>query len=415
MDAVRSCCAGLDVHQETVVACVLTGSLEHKPKCLIQTFGTTTRELLKLQEWLQQHECKDVVMESTGVLWKPVWNMLGETCELVLANARRVKNMPGRKTDTQDAQWLAQLHRCGLIEASMVPEQDIRDLRDLTRYRVKMVRALTSEKNRIHKILQDANIKLTTYISDLYGVSGRALLQKIMNGEVLEESEIRSIVKTQLKKKVPQLVDALNGKLRLHHREMISEHWDHLEYLEKKIARLEAQIDERVETYKELVDRIDSVPGIEHTSAVTIFAEIGPCVAEMFPTDAQFASWAGLCPGNNESAGKRKKAKTMQGNKQLKAAMCQVVWANSRSNNRIGQFFRRIRKRRGEKKATIATAHLIVRILHAMAREQTHYKEIDVPLGEGTSNQKTLDYYLKQIQQLGYDLQGIQVNKTQLN
>ncbi|MEF2248835.1 IS110 family transposase [Paenibacillus sp. IITD108] len=412
MDAVRSCCAGLDVHQETVVACVLTGPLEHKPKCFIRTFGTTTRELLELQDWLHQHECKEVVMESTGVLWKPVWNILGGTCELVLANARRVKNMPGRKTDTQDAQWLAQLHRCGLIEASMVPEQDIRDLRDLTRYRVKMVRALTAEKNRIHKMLQDANIKLTTYISDLYGVSGRALLQKIMYGEVLEEAEIRSIVKTQLKKKVPQLVDALNGKLRQHHREMIGEHWDHLEYLEKKIARLEEKIDESVETYKELVDQIDSIPGIEHTSAVTIFAEIGPCVAEMFPTDAQFASWAGLCPGNNESAGKRKKAKTMQGNKQLKAALCQVAWANSRSKNRIGQFFRRIRKRRGEKKATIATAHLIARMLHAMMREQTDYKEIDVPLGEGTSNQKTLNYYLQQIQQLGYDIQGMQVKET---
>lgn len=405
MEAVRICCAGLDVHQETVVACILKGPLEQKPQSLIQTFGTTTKELLKLQDWLHQQECKEVVMESTGVLWKPVWNILEASCQLVLANARRVKNMPGRKTDTKDAQWLAQLHRCGLIEASMVPEQDIRDLRDLTRYRTKMVQAVTSEKNRIHKILQDANIKLTTYISDLYGVSGRALLQKLMSGEVLEESEVRSLVKTQLKKKVPQLLDALNGKLRRHHREMMDEHWEHLLYLEQKIARLEEKIEACVEEYQEVVERIDSIPGIERTSAITIFAEIGPHVAEMFPTDAQFASWAGLCPGNNESAGKRKKAKTMQGNKHLKAALCQVAWANHRSNNRIGQFFRRIRKRRGDKKANVATGHLLIRILHTMLREQTNYKEIDVPLGEGTSSKKKVDVYLAYIRQMGYDVQ----------
>jgi transposase len=226
-----------------------------------------------------------------------------------------------------------------------------------------------------------------------------------MNGEVLEEAEVKSIVKTQLKKKVPQLLDALNGKIRRHHREMMNEHWEHLEYLEKKIARLEEKIDECVKTYKEITDRIDSVPGIERTSAITIFAEIGPCVAEMFSTDAQFASWAGLCPGNNESAGKRKKAKTMQGNKQLKAALCQVAWANSRSKNRIGQYFRRIRKRRGDKKAIVATAHLIARLLHAMLKNQTDYKEIDVPIGEGTSDRKNLDYYLQRIRHLGYNIQ----------
>lgn len=404
MDAVRVCCGGLDVHQETVVACVLKGPLEQKPQSFMRTFGTTTKELLKLQDWLQEQECKEVVMESTGVYWKPVWNILEGTCELVLANAKSVKNTPGKKTDVKDAQWLAKLHRCGLIEASMVPEQDIRDLRDLTRYRTKMVQAAASEKNRIHKILQDGNIKLTTFMSDLYGVSGRALLQKIMNGEVLEEAEVRSIVKTQLKKKVPQLLDALNGKLRRHHREMIGEHWEHLMHLEKKIARLEAQIEERIGAYREVVEQIDSIPGVERTSAITIFAEIGPRVAEMFPTDAQFASWAGVSPGNNESAGKRKKSKTLQGNKHLKAALCQVAWANQRSNNRIGQFFRRIRKRRGDQKASVATAHLLVRILHAMMREQTNYKEIDVPLGEGTSGKRTLDAYLTYIRQMGYNV-----------
>ncbi|WP_339807631.1 IS110 family transposase [Paenibacillus sp. FSL R7-0337] len=405
MDAVRMCCAGLDVHQETVVACVLKGPIEQKPQCHLKTFGTTTKELLGLQDWLSEHGCREVVMESTGVLWKPVWNILEGSCDLVLANAQRVKNTPGRKSDMQDARWLAQLHRCGLIEGSMVPEQDIRDLRDLTRYRSKMVQAVTAEKNRIHKILQDANIKLTTFMSDLYGVSGRGLLQKIMDGEVIDEMTVKSLVKTRLKKKVPQLLDALNGKLRRHHREMIRDHWDHLVYLEKRITELEARIEAKAEPYLEKIEQIDSIPGIERTSAVTIFAEVGPHVAEMFPSDAQFASWAGVCPGNNESAGKRRKSKTMQGNKHLKGALCQAAWANSRSSNRIGQFFRRIRKRRGDKKANVATAHLLIRILHALMREKRSYQEIDVSLGDETSKKNTLDRYVKYIQQLGYSVQ----------
>ncbi|OAS25448.1 IS110 family transposase [Paenibacillus oryzisoli] len=412
MDAVRGCCAGLDVHQKTVVACVLKGSLEHKPKRYIEMFGTTTKELLKLQDWLGQHECKEVVMESTGVLWKPVWNILESTCELVLANAKNVKNMPGRKTDIKDAQWLAQLHRSGLVQASMVPDQEIRDLRDLTRYRRKMIQALASEKNRIHKVLQDANIKLTTYVSDIFGVSGRALLQSLINGEVLDAEEIRSLVHSKLKRKVPELLEALNGQLRKHHRQMICEHWDHIAYLEQKIERLGTQIEQLLGSYKEEIEIIDSIPGIEAKAAADIFAEIGPQVAELFPSDAQFASWVGLCPGNNESAGKKKRSKTVQGNKHTKSTLCQVVWANSKSNNRIGRFFRQVRKRRGDKKASVATAHLLSRIIYALMRDKTVYKEEDAPIGGGAPKEKPLEYYLKHIQQMGYQ---IQLNKQDMS
>jgi transposase len=412
LDAVRVCCGGLDVHQETVVACVLKGPLELKPESYVQTFGTTTKELLKLQDWLAGHACTEVVMESTGVLWKPVWNMLESTCQLILANARRVKNIPGRKTDIKDAQWLAQLHRCGLIQASMVPLQEIRDLRDLTRYRRKLVHAATSEKNRIHKILQDANIKLTTYMTDLFGVSGRALLVKIMNSEVLDETEVRSTVKSRLKRKVPQLLDALNGKLRLHHRELIEEHWAHLEFLEARIKKQESRIEKLLENYKEEVQLIDSIPGIEESTAATLFAEIGPNVSEVFPSDAHLASWAGICPGNNESAGKKKSSKTMQGNKHIKAALCQSVWANNKSNNRIGQFYRQVRKRRGEKKANMAAAHLLLRIIYALIRDRVAYKEIDAPHGGGASKEKALAYHLKHIHKMGYD---IQLNQTEVS
>jgi transposase len=213
MDAILERCAGLDVHQETVVACVLKGPLDKKPQQEIHTFGTTTKELLRLHDWLQEHECTHVAMESTGVYWKPVWNLLEDTFELLLANPQRIKNVPGKKTDMKDAAWIAKLLRCGLIEASFVPPEDIRDLRDLARYRRKLINDATAEKNRIHKILQDGNIKLTTYLSDVFGVSGRALLESIMNGEVLEPEEVKQMVAPQVKKKVPQLVDALNGRV----------------------------------------------------------------------------------------------------------------------------------------------------------------------------------------------------------
>ncbi|WP_168124069.1 IS110 family transposase [Paenibacillus sp. HB172176] len=406
MDAIRECCAGLDVHQETVVACVLKGRLDRKPVQTIETFGTTTKELLRLQNFLIAHECKDVVMESTGVLWKPVWNILEPSCNLVVANPRRVKNLPGRKTDMKDAQWLAKLHRCGLIPASMIPEEKFRDLRDLTRYRRKLIQAASSEKNRIHKILQDANIKLTTYVSDLFGVSGRALLQKLMDGEVLNEEEIKKVVKTKLIPKAGQLVEALNGKVRLHHREMITSHSEHLAFLENQIERLGIKIEMMLDEYKETIERIDSVPGIERNTAMEILAEIGPNAADLFPSDAHLAAWAGLSPGNSESAGKSRKSKTVKGNKYIKSALCQSAWANSRSNNRIGIHFRRIRKRRGDKKANVATAHLLLRILFALIRDQTMYEEKkDMLTGGSMSEEKMLAGYLMQIQKLGYQVQ----------
>lgn len=403
MDAVRECCAGLDVHQKTVVACILNGPVDAKPKSEIRTFGTTTRELLRLQDWLTENGCQEVAMESTGVLWKPIWNVLESTCHLVLANARRVKNMPGRKTDTKDAGWIAQLHRCGLIEPSVVLPVHMRDLRDWTRYRLKMVQAITAEKNRIHKMLQDANIKLSSFISDVFGVSGRLLLQKLMDGEVLEENELKSLVKTKLKQKVPELIEALNGKLRLHHRKMMTFHWKHLMYLEEQVEQLEAQIDVELSAYKEEIDWLDSIPGIERNTASAIFAEMGPNIHERFPTEEQFASWAGICPGNKESAGKKQKTKCLQGNKYLKRALTQASWANDKSQNRIGQHFRRIRKRRGDKKACVATAHLILRIIYAMMKFKSEYKEIDVPAR--TPIEKSLNYYLKQIQDMGFEIQ----------
>ena len=270
MEAVLERCAGLDVHQETVVACIVYGPLDRKPKEEIRTFGTTTKELLQLLDWLAEQRCTHVAMESTGVYWKAVWNVLEGHFTLILGNAKKIRGLPGRKTDVKDAAWIAGLLRCGLIEPSFVPPVEIRDLRDLTRYRRKLQGQMTSEKNRIHKILQDGNIKLTTYVSDLFGKSGMALLEALVNGEVLDADSVKDMVFTSLKKKVPALIEALNGRVRAHHRLMIGRHLEHLRQIEEHIEVLNREIDRLLKPYREEVDFLITIPGIKEDAAASI-------------------------------------------------------------------------------------------------------------------------------------------------
>jgi transposase len=401
MDAIIERCAGLDVHQETVVACVLYGSLEQRPKELTKTFGTTTKSLLELQDWLVELKVTHVAMESTGVYWKPVWNVLENSCELILANAQRIKNVPGRKTDVKDASWIARLLRSGLIEGSMVPQEDIRDLRDCTRYRRKLVGAATSEKNRIHKILQDANIKLTTYVTDLFGLSGRALLDSIINGEVLEPEVIRSMVFSRMKKKTPQLVEALNGRVRLHHREMIRFHLDHLEFVQGQIEEIESKINNLLIPYREEIALLDTIPGINENAAASILAEIGFDMSK-FPTEHHLSSWAGICPGNNESAGKKKGSRTHKSNRSLKSNLGQVAWGATKSQSRLCSYYHRIRKRRGTNKAIVALGHLILRIIYHMLKNKVTYQELGseyLPVRE-----KTPEVLVRKLEELGFQV-----------
>lgn len=403
MDAIRKCCAGLDVHQETVVTCVLSGDLDLKPQQRIETFGTTTKELLRLQDWLQDQDCKEIAMESTGIFWKPVWNILEATCELTLANPQRIKNVPGRKTDVNDAVWIAQLHRCGLIDGSFVPEVDIRDLRDVTRYRRKLVQNATQEKNRIHKVLQDANIKLTTFVSDIFGVSGRALLDSIINGEVLDEQQVRKMVKTRLKRNVPKLLDALQGRLRKHNRSMIKRHLDHLHFLEKEIQDIEAEIERLTQPYHEEIALLDTIPGISKDAAAGILAETGVDMSQ-FPDEAHLASWAGVSPANHESAGKKKRKKNRRGSKNLKAWLCQCAWAAIKGGNtRLATLYYRVVKRGGPQKANMAVAHAMLRIIYIMLRDKVPYQELGVDyLG---TREKTVDYWVRKIGAMGFDVE----------
>jgi len=306
MEAMIERCAGLDVHQETVLACVLYGPLDKRAKKSIESFSTSTSGLLKLNDWLETMEVTDAVMESTGVYWKPVWNILEDHFRLVLANAKHVKNVPGRKTDVKDAEWLAKLLRSGLIEGSFVPPEDIRDLRDLTRYRKKLVNNRTAEQNRIHKILQDANIKLTSVLSDIFGKTGRKILEAIIDGEKIDEEGLRKMVHKRVKASLTDIADSFNGRLRRHHRDMLRYHWEHMTYLEETLESLEEQIDQCLEPYRKEVELLDTIPGVDEDSAAVFIAEMGVDMSVFNNSAKRAASWAGVSPGNNESAGKKK-------------------------------------------------------------------------------------------------------------
>lgn len=395
MEAMIERCAGLDVHQETVVACVLFGSLDEKPRKEIQTFSTTTRGLLSLNDWLSSHKVTDVVMESTGVYWKPVWNILEDDVHLMLANARHVKNVPGRKTDVKDAEWLAKLLRAGLIDSNFVPPENIRDLRDLTRYRKKLIHSRTSERNRIHKILQDANIKLTSVLSDIFGVSGRRILEALINGEKIEIQDLPKMVDGRTKASITDIAESLNGRIRRHHRDMLNFHWDHMTYLEKSIIFVEEQIDHLLTPYQKECELLITIPGVNKAAAATFIAEMGVDMS-VFKSSKHLASWSGVSPGNYESAGKKKTSKITPGNKALRTISVECALATTKQNNRISSHRKRITKRQGKMKARVASAHLILTIAYNILKTGEPYQE----LGPNYLKEEQKDQELKMIEHL---------------
>ena len=406
----RVCCAGLDVHQATVVACLLKGPLERKPNIEIREFSTVLSGLLALQDWLSEEECTDVAMESTGVYWKPIFNVLESTCDITLGNARHIKNLPGRKTDIKDARWIAELHRSGLIQKSFIAPQAIRELRDLTRYRKKLKGYETSERNRILKILEDANIKISTYMSDVFGVSGRLMLNALIDGEVIKASDIAELAKRQLRSKIPELTQALNGRVTKHHRDCIKKSLDHLIFLEKQIADIEAEMEHYFAPYQKEIELLDTIPGVGLHVARVILAEIGPDMS-VFPSEAHISSWAGLSPGNNESAGKKKSTRTPKGNKALKTALLEAAWAASKTRTFLGSKFWSMVRRKGNKKAATAIAHKILVIAYHILETGNPYNELGADFLEKRRSISTEELMIRRLTKLGYNIVGLPENQ----
>jgi len=327
MDTLYPCCAGLDLHKDTVVVCVRRLADNGRLHKEVRTFGTVTRDLLALSDWLAAEGVTHAAMESTGVYWKPVFNILEGQFELLLVNAQHIKQVPGRKTDVKDCEWIAQLLQCGLLKASFIPPQPIRELRELTRQRTQLVGEKTAVANRIQKVLEDANIKLGSVASDVLGVSGRDMLEALIAGEE-DPEKLADLARRRLRAKIPELQLALCGRVTDHHRFLLRLLLEHVHHLEGLIAQLSSRIEGVVAPFEEAAARLDTIPGVDRRTAEILIAEVGTDMGP-FPTDDHLASWAGMCPGNNESAGKRRTGKTTRGSRWLRTTLVQAAWAAS--------------------------------------------------------------------------------------
>ena len=375
MQVVYPCCCGLDVHKKSVTACVLwagDGGRSRKEK---RSFGTFTRDLLRLADWLQQCGVTHVALESTGVYWKPVWNILEGSFEVLLVNAQHIKAVPGRKTDQKDSEWIADLLQHGLLRGSFVPPQATRELRDLTRYRVSLSQEINRIANRIQKVLEDAHIKLASVATDPLGASGRAMLEAMLKGEG-DPARLAEMSKGLLRNKIPELKLALEGRMTEHHRFLLGQLCDHLRFTETKLSEIEQEIERRLRPYQDEVARLCTIPGVDRVTAWGLLAEIGQNMNQ-FPSSAHLASWASLCPGNFESAGKRLSGKMRKGNVSLRRCLAQAAWAISMTkNNYLSALYRRIAARRGSKRAVMAVAHALLVIAYHMLKRKENYKEL---------------------------------------
>ena len=378
MNVVIACCAGLDVHKKTIAACVRR--IDGDGQVVEQTlsFGTTTAELLALLDWLTKEGVTHVAMESTGVYWKPVFHILEGHLDVMLVNAHHIKHVPGRKTDVKDAPWIAELLQYGLLTPSFVPPAEIRELRDLTRQRTILVREKAALANRVQKVLEDANIKLASVASDPLGVSGRAMIRGLIAGEV-NPARLAQRARARLRKKIPQLREALDGRVTEHHRFLLKMLMEQIEHLERQIEQFDSRIATAMAPLAAVAKRLETVPGLGTRAAEGIVAEIGTDMGR-FPSGGHLASWTGICPGNDQSAGKRRSGRTTKGNQWLRALLVQVAWAAVRTKGTIFQAqYGRWIKRMGKKKALVAVAHKILVVIWHLLKKGTQYRERQAP------------------------------------
>jgi transposase len=401
MDTLYRCCAGLDVHKDTVVACVRRADGSGKAAQQVRTFGTMTVQLLALADWLAQQGVSHVAMESTGVYWKPVWHLLEGRFELLLVNAQHLKQVPGRKTDVKDCEWIAQLLQHGLLKASFVPPPPLRQLRDLTRQRTQLVQEKVSVANRIQKVLEDANIKLASVATDILGESGRDMLRALIAGET-DPAKLADLARKRLRAKIPALRLALAGRVTEHHRFLLQLHLDQLEQLEGLIARLGARIEQEMVPFAEAVKDLTTIPGVSQRTAETIVAEAGADMSR-FATSAHLASWAGMCPGNNESAGKRRSGRTTKGSRWLRTALVQAAWAASHTKGTyLSSHYRRLAARRGKKRALVALGHTLLGIVYQVLSQKKPYQELGADYLDKLEPERLTRQLIKRLERLGH-------------
>jgi transposase len=441
MDVLYPRCCGLDVHKKTVVACRIVPGPDGQPLQEIRTFGTTTQELLRLLDWLAEAGVTHVAMESTGVYWKPIYNLLEGSFELLLVNAAHLKAVPGRKTDVKDSEWIARLLRCGLLQASFVPERFQRELRELIRYRTALVRERAAEVNRIQKVLEGANLKLSNVASDIGGVSGRAILAALVAGEE-EAQALAQLAKGRMRAKIPQLEEALVGQFGEHQRFLVARQLAHIDALDATLEELDSEIARRcssapppappgeragekapsagegsppaapqagaapqgagpVASFEEAVGRLTAIPGVGRLTAEKLVAEIGIEMGR-FATAGHLASWAGMCPGQHESAGKRQSGKTRKGSRWLREALVEAAHSAGRSHGTyLGAQYRRLAARRGAKKAAVAVGHTILVIAYHLLQDGRPYEELGAQYFDARNREALQRQWVRRLEGLG--------------
>ena len=401
MTSILERCAGLDVHQAVVMATVRIPDGSGGRAVITETFASTTHSLLTLRDWLHAHGVTHVAMESTGVYWKPVYYVLEDGFTLLLVNAQHLKLVPGRKSDVRDSAWIAQLLECGLLRSSFVPPAPIRDLRELTRYRKHQTQDRTREVNRLHRVLEDAGIKLSSVATDVMGASGTAMLQALVAGTT-DPNTLAELAQGKLRKKLPALREALTGRFRPAHAFLLGQILAKIDFLEETLATLSTQVEVLLAPFESSLARLMTIPGVKRRTAETIIAETGGDMSR-FATDAHLCSWTGICPGQDESAGKRRSGKMRKGNPYLRTALIESGLAASRAAGTALQArYRRVKSHRGHKKAVVATGHqLLVIAYHILATENT-YQELGPDYFDRRHRDRAIRRRIKQLEQLGY-------------
>jgi len=403
MDVLFERCCGLDVHKKLVVACVTITPPNGEPERTVHSFGTMTDDLLKLGDWLEACGVSHVAMESTGVYWQPIWNLLEDRFQLVLVNAQHVHQVPGHKTDVRDCEWLAELLRHGLLRGSFVPARPQRELRELVRYRTGLVRQRAQVTNRIQKTLEGANVKLASVATNVIGVSGRAMLAGLARGET-DPAALAQLARGRMQRKRLELEGALSGRMGPHQRFLLQEQLALVDSMDASIQRVNEEIARRLQPHTDVFERLDDIPGIGPRIIQIVLAEIGPDVRR-FPTAAHLASWVGLCPGNHESAGHQRTGRTRKGNPWLRTALVEAAQVASRAKGSyLAAQFRRLAARRGVKRALVAVAHSLLVIIYSLLTRASTYADLGAGYFDERDRQHTTKRLVDRLQRLGYQV-----------